>query len=351
MNNKNDLIPRLVAPWGNPENSVNSFSRRSAFKMAIGATGLAAAGSNQTIAKEKPDPRKSSPKKFSMKKSINLWAFPYPDKMNLRECLQLAKDAGFDGIELNYDLESDLSPKSGPKDFQAIRKMSDEIGIAISGLCSFLFWPYPLTSNNPTERKRGMELAGLMTEAAHHLGTDNLLVVPGAVHMPWREDHEPTPNDICDQRAKEAIKKLLPKAEKLNVHLNMENIFFNGYLLSPDEMIRFVDGFDSEYVHVHFDTGNIMLFQFPEHWIRILGNRIRNVHLKEFTKKGTDHSLESFRPLLDGTTNWPVVMEAFNEIGYDGYLTFEYFHPFQHYPEALIYQTSDSLNRMLGTTI
>ena len=351
MKSQKDLNQRLVAPWGNPENSVNSFSRRSAFKMAIGATGLAAAGSNQTIAKEKPDSRKSSPKKFSMKKSINLWAFPYPDKMNLRECLQLAKDAGFDGIELNYDLESDLSPKSGPKDFQAIRKMSDEIGIAISGLCSFLFWPYPLTSNNPTERKRGMELAGLMTEAAHHLGTDNLLVVPGAVHMPWREDHEPTPNDICDQRAKEAIKKLLPKAEKLNVHLNMENIFFNGYLLSPDEMIRFVDGFDSEYVHVHFDTGNIMLFQFPEHWIRILGNRIRNVHLKEFTKKGTDHSLESFRPLLDGTTNWPVVMEAFNEIGYNGYLTFEYFHPYQHYPEALIYQTSDSLNRMLGTTI
>ena len=351
MKSQKNLNQRLVAPWGNPENSVNSFSRRSAFKMAIGATGLAAAGSNQTIAKEKPDSRKSSPKKFSMKKSINLWAFPYPDKMNLRECLQLAKDAGFDGIELNYDLESDLSPKSGPKDFQAIRKMSDEIGIAISGLCSFLFWPYPLTSNNPTERKRGMELAGLMTEAAHHLGTDNLLVVPGAVHMPWREDHEPTPNDICNQRAKEAIKKLLPKAEKLNVHLNMENIFFNGYLLSPDEMIRFVDGFDSEYVHVHFDTGNIMLFQFPEHWIRILGNRIRNVHLKEFTKKGTDHSLESFRPLLDGTTNWPVVMEAFNEIGYDGYLTFEYFHPYQHYPEALIYQTSDSLNRMLGTTI
>ena len=351
MKKRNDLIPKLVAPWGSPEQSVQSFSRRSAFKMAIGATGLATVGTNNTIAQEKSDPLKSSPKKFAMKKSINLWAFPYPDKMNLRECLQLAKDAGFDGIELNYDLESDLSPKSGPKDFQEIRKMAEEIGIAISGLCSFLFWPYPLTSNNPTERKRGMELAGLMTEAAHHLGTENLLVVPGAVHMPWREDHDPTPNDICDRRAKEAIGKLIPKAEKLNVHLNMENIFFNGYLLSPDEMIRFVDGFNSEHVHVHFDTGNIMLFQFPEHWIRILGNRIRNVHLKEFTKKGTDHSLESFRPLLDGTTNWPSVMEAFNEIDYNGYLTFEYFHPYRHYPEALIYQTADSLNRMLGTKV
>ena len=52
-----------------------------------------------------------------MKKSINLWAFPYPDRMTLRECLQLAKDAGFDGIELNYDLDNDLSPKAGPKEF------------------------------------------------------------------------------------------------------------------------------------------------------------------------------------------------------------------------------------------
>ena len=131
----------------------------------------------------------------------------------------------------------------------------------------------------------------------------------------------------------------------------MENIFFNGYLLSPEEMIRFVDSYDSEHIHVHFDTGNIMLLQFPEHWIRILGKRIRNVHLKEFTKKGTDHSLESFRPLLDGTTDWPAVIDAFDEIGYDGYLTFEYFHPYTHYPEALIYQTADSLNRMLGRQV
>ena len=287
-------------------------------------------------------------KKYNMKKSINLWAFPYPDKMSLKQCLQLAKDAGFDGIELNYDLESDLSPKSGTKEFTAIRKMADEIGIAISGLCSFLFWPYPLTSNDPDERAKGMELAAKMTQAAHDLGTENLLVVPGAVHMPWREDHDPTPNDVCDRRAREAIGKLLPGAEKLGVHLNIENIFFNGYLLSPMEMVDFVDSFQSEHVHVHFDTGNIMEYQFPEHWIPILGKRIKNVHLKEFTKKGSDHSLEAFRPLLDGTTNWPAVLDAFDKVGYDGYLTFEYFHPYQHYPEALIYQTADSLDRMLG---
>jgi hexulose-6-phosphate isomerase len=158
------------------------------------------------------------------------------------------------------------------------------------------------------------------------------------------------PAAVCDRRAREAVGKLVPRAEKLGVYLNIENIFFSGYLLSPADMIAFVDGFKSDHVRVHFDTGNIMLFQYPEHWIPLLGKRIKNVHLKEFTKKGTDHSLESFRTLLDGTTDWPAVVQAFDAVGYRGYLTFEYFHPYAHYPEALIYHTSDALDRILGKT-
>src|SRR5262245_29981242 len=323
----------------------SSVSRRTAICSALAAAVLPAAPVARAAG---ADARRASPKRYDMKKSINLWAFPYPDRMNLRECLQLAKNAGFDGIELNYDLDNDLSPKAGPADLRAIRKMADEIGIAISGLCSFLFWPFPLSSNDAAKRQRGLELATKMVHAAHDLGTENLLVVPGAVHIPWRTDHEPVPNDVCDARAREAVGKLVPLVEKLGVSLNIENIFFNGYLMTPAEMNAFVDGFKSKPVRVHFDTGNIMLFQFPEHWISILGSRIKNVHFKEFTKKGTDHSLESFRPLLDGTTDWPAVMEALDKVGYRGYLTFEYFHPFLHYPEALIYQTSDALDRMLG---
>jgi len=335
--------------------SAGNLSRRDALRMTLAASGAAAVGGpwGLPVAAQSESPKPSptgakEQKKYDFKKSINLWAFPYPRQMTLEQCLQLAKDAGFDGIELNYDLDSDLSPKATAKDLQNIRRMADKVGIQISGLCSFLFWPYPLTSNDVEKRKRGMELAGLMTEAAHHLGTENLLVVPGAVHIPWRDDYEPVPNDVCLKRANEAVKTLLPKAEKLGVHMNIENIFFNGFLMTPQEMIDFVDAFQSPNLHVHFDTGNIMLFQFPEHWIAQLGKRIKNVHLKEFTKKGTDYSLESFRPLLDGTTNWPAVLETLDQSGYRGYLTFEYFHPYQHWPEALIYQTSDSLDRMLG---
>jgi L-ribulose-5-phosphate 3-epimerase len=316
--------------------------------IAGAATGLAA-GRLAAQDAPAPDERRSSPKAYpKLKKSINLWAFPYPDRMSLRECLQLAKDAGFDGVELNYDLESDLSPKAGAAEFAAIRKMADEIGIAISGLCSFLFWPYPLTSNDPAKRERGLELAGLIARAASGLGVEDVLVVPGAVTIPWRDDHEPVSNEVCEARAREAVGKLLADAERLGVYLNMENIFFNGFLLSPAEMNAFVDSFGHERCRVHFDTGNIMQYQQPEHWIPQLGGRIRNVHLKEFHRAGTDHSLECFRPLLDGSVDWPAVVEALDAAGYEGYLTFEYFRPWRHYPEALVHQTSDALDRILG---
>ena len=329
----------------------SAMSRRSLLRSAavaaatLGVTHAVATPPTAAAAQAAPPP---AAKQYKMKKSINLWAFPYPQKLSLRQCLQLAKDAGFDGVELNYDLESDVSAKVGEKELTAVRKMAEEIGIAISGLCSFLFWPYPLSSNDPAKRTRGNELGAKMVEAAGILGTENLLVVPGAVCIPWRDDHEPVPNDVCEQRAREAVARLIPLAEKHKVYINLENIFFNGFLMTPMEMNSFVDSFKSDRVRVHFDTGNIMEYQFPEHWIRILGKRIKNVHLKEYTKKGTDHSLEAFRPLLDGTTNWPAVLDAFADVGYDGYLTFEYFHPWQHWPEAFIFQTSDSLDRMLG---
>jgi hexulose-6-phosphate isomerase len=239
-------------------------SRRTALQAALaaGAAPALALGADKARPEARADDRRASPKRYDMKKSINLWAMPYPQRMTLKECLQLAKDAGFDGVELNYyeDADYDLSPKAGTEQYAAIRKMARDIGIAISGVCSFLFWPYPLSSNDADKRKRGLELATKMVQAAHDLGTENLLVVPGAVCIPWRTDHEPVANNVCDERARDAVAKLLPLAEKLGVSLNIENIFFNGYLMTPAEMNAFVDGFKSKHVRVHFDTGNIMEF-------------------------------------------------------------------------------------------
>src|SRR3989442_15775655 len=148
------LLPRNLRNATPIRGDSTLISRRAAIRSTLAAASAAAFTPNAVIeaAQTKPDPRRSSPRRYDMKKSINLWAFPYPQRMTLKECLQLAKDAGFDGIELNYDLDNDLSPKSGTKEFEAMRKTAAEIGIAVSGLCSFLFWPYSFTSNNPATR-------------------------------------------------------------------------------------------------------------------------------------------------------------------------------------------------------
>lgn len=311
----------------------------------LAAQGLLSPRPQQTTS---PRPENQRPRRYQMKKSINMWAFPYPDKMSLRECFELARDAGFDGVEVNYALTGEISPEASDKDLQRIGQLARECGLQISGVCSFLYWPYSLTSNDPQRRKRGLELTANMIRAARAMGTENLLVIAGSVYIPWVPDQTPVPYDVCEQRAREAMQQLIPLAAEHRVYLNVENIFANGYLLSPDDMIRFVDSFNSPWVRVHFDTGNIMQFQFPEDWIRKLGKRIKNVHFKEYNKNVQEFNLDAFRVLLDGSTNWPEVMAALDGIGYRGYLTFEYFHPFQYWPEALIYQASDALDRMLG---
>ena len=172
-------------------------SRRS----AIGSTLLAGAAFLAVDSTSAQEPRGAAAavpaKRYDMKKSINLWAFPYPERMTLarvpaaRQGRRLRRHRA--ELRPRERPLAEGRPEGVPGDPQ---RWPSEIGIAISGLCSFLFWPYSLTDNDPATRTRGLELAGRMIEAAHDLGTENLLVVPGAVHIPWRTDHEPVPNDV-----------------------------------------------------------------------------------------------------------------------------------------------------------
>src|SRR3954462_12079120 len=166
---------------------MSDLSRREllGYSATFGSAFLAAQG---LLAAEQEQAKPVAPpagKKYDMKKSINLWALPYPQKMSLKECLELCKDAGFDGVELNYALEGDLSPEASEAAIKDIGGMAQKIGIQISGVCSFLFWPYAFTHQDPERRKKGVELAGQMITAARLLDTDNLLVVPGSVYAPW----------------------------------------------------------------------------------------------------------------------------------------------------------------------
>ena len=147
------------------------------------------------------------------------------------------------------------------------------------------------------------------------------------------------------ERALSALRELAPVAESLKVSIGVENVW-NRFLLSPMEMAEFIDKVGSDYVGAYFDVGNVLFSGYPEHWIKILNKRIKKVHFKDYRRKAGD--LHGFVDILAGEVNWPAVMAQFEKIGYDGWVSAEMLPPYSHYPEAIIYNTSFAMDKILG---
>jgi len=284
-----------------------------------------------------------------MKKGINQWSFPQKlangSKISLRECMELAKDAGFDGIELTLEEKGEINLDSSREQITRIAGVAKEVGIELSSLATGLLWDYSLTSSEVRTREKAKDIVKKMLEFASYLGVDTVLVVPGAVDVFFKPETEVIPYDVAYERSLEALKELALVAQEYKVTIGVENVW-NKFLLSPLELRDFIDKIGSEYVGAYFDVGNTLLTGYPEHWIRILNKRIKKVHIKDFrTSVG---NVNGFVDLLEGDVNWKEVIRALKDVGYDGYLTAEILPPYSQYPEALLYNTSKSMDFILG---
>lgn len=277
-----------------------------------------------------------------MKKGISIWSFAGG---SVKENLLLAKDAGFDGVELALDASGEVTMDSTKEQILEIKAFADEIGMEFYSLASGLYWTYNYTSENEDNRNRAKEITKKQLEIASWLGCDTILVVPGAVNVAFETDGEIVEYDVAYERALSALKELAPYAEKLNVSIGVENVW-NKFLLSPMEMADFIDKVGSDHVGSYFDMGNVLYIGYPEHWIKVLNKRIKKVHFKDYRREAG--GLCGFVDLLAGDVNYPGVMEQFKKIGYDGWVTAEMIPPYTHYSDAIIYNTSNSMDRILG---
>ncbi|TKJ47729.1 xylulose 5-phosphate 3-epimerase [Candidatus Aerophobetes bacterium Ae_b3a] len=284
-----------------------------------------------------------------MKKSINYWSFAEKltdgSKMSLKDCMEQAKEAGFEAIELTVAEEGELSLNSTRRDVEKIVQAAEEVGIELSSLATGLFWDYSLSSSNDKVKDKAKGIVKKMLELASYLGIDTILVVPGAVDVFFKPEAEVVPYDVAYKRSLESLRECLLTAEKYKVNIGIENVW-NKFLLSPLEMRDFIDKLGSDYLGAYFDVGNTLLTGYPEHWIRILGKRIKRVHIKDF--KRVVGNVNGFCDLLEGDVNWAEVMKALREIGYNDYITAEILPPYSQHPEALIYNTSRSMDSILG---
>ncbi|MCM8823017.1 MAG: sugar phosphate isomerase/epimerase [Candidatus Omnitrophica bacterium] len=276
-----------------------------------------------------------------IRKSINLWVAP--EGSDIYDVLSIIKDAGYDAVEPNLDENGYLSLKSSEKEIENFRNQVEKKGLKIASVSSGLLWKYTLSSPDAQIRKKAENIIKKQVECARILGTDGILIIPGVVQADWSAQTEIVPYDICWHRTSESLKNVIEFADKNRVCLCLEPVW-NKFLLSPLEMKNFVESFKSDYVGVYFDTGNVVLYGYPEMWIRILGKHIKKIHFKDFrTQIG---NINGFCMLLEGDVNWKEVMRSLKEINFNGYATAEFW-AYKNCPETVIYHASTSMDRIL----
>lgn len=276
-----------------------------------------------------------------MIKGISYWAFP--GGTTCKEAIKLAKEYNYESIELAFAPEDELGLNTTKAHCEELLNYANEIGIQISSLCTGMYWGCSLTDSDPNVAKQAIENTKKYLEVASWFKVDSVLVVPGAVDVSFVSGFKPVDYELCYKRATEAIKSLIPYAEKAGVCLALENVW-NEFLTSPIEMKNFIDQFNSDFVGSYFDVGNVLLTGLPEHWINCLGKRIKKVHFKDFRKAVA--TLDGFVDLMEGDVNWKGVIESFNKIGYKGNVTAEVF-PYAQSPLLLVKNTSNAMDEIL----
>ncbi len=277
-----------------------------------------------------------------MKKGINIWSFP---QGTIKDNLTLAKKAGFEGVELALNGEGELSMQSTEKEIAEVRKQAEDIGLDLYSLSSGLCWDYRLSDDDERMREKAKDMIKKQLDTAKILGADTILVIPGVVNVEFSNPEKKVAYDIVYERAVEGLNELKGYAESLKVNIGLENVW-NKFLLSPMEMRDFIDKIGSEYVGSYLDIGNTLYCSYPEDWVRILGKRIKKVHFKDYRMQAG--GLHGFVDLLAGDVDYPEVVKALGEIGYDGWVSAEMIPNYKHHTDAIIYNTSYAMDRILG---
>jgi hexulose-6-phosphate isomerase len=269
--------------------------RRTFLHSTLATTAALAAGAAPVADEKKPKLKKAV--KYTM---IKLDA-PIEKKF------ELIKSLGFLGVEMD-------SPSNINKD-EAV-KARNRTGIAIHGVIDSVHWRDTLS--HPDEKVRAKGLAALQgaLEDAKVYGADTVLLVPGVVNKDVNYEQ-------CWQRSSAEVRKAIPTAEKNNVKIAIE-VVWNNFITKPEQLIEYVDQFKTPYVGAYFDCSNMIKYGVKSgDWIRKLGKRMLKFDFKGFNQTKFKNKQNPWVPIGEGDEDWPDVLRALAEIGYNGWATAE----------------------------
>jgi len=230
-----------------------------------------------------------------------------PKEGTYAERFAFARAAGFEAIEMGTITREEEAAE--------IREASQKTGLRIHSVMNADHWRFPLSSSDPEAVAKSVRGVETSLKNAVLWGAEAVLVVPAVV------DAKTSYRDAWTRSQTVIREQLMPLAEKAKVTLAIEEVW-NKFLLSPIEFARYIDEFASPVVRAYFDVGNVVIYAYPQDWIRTLGSRIVKVHLKDFNFDRANGRF-AWKNLGEGDINWPEVHQALQEVGYSGFVTTE----------------------------
>jgi L-ribulose-5-phosphate 3-epimerase len=264
---------------------------------AVCAAGLGGGALANALVAGVPSATPLSPAALSIKRGV--WFEMLPAKLSTADRFKMARDVGFEVVQAPTEPDE--------RKAEEIKKAAETVNVRIDSVMNMDHWKYPLSSSDPEVVEKS--LTGMRTSLhnAKLWGSDAVLLVPAVVNPQ-------TSYRDAWTRSQKQIRTLLPLAEELKVVIAIEEVW-NKFLLSPLEMAKYIDEFQSPWIKAWFDVGNVVLYGYPQDWIHTLGNRIFKVHVKDFKRKEDGYAWVN---LGDGDVDWAAVRQAFADVGYAG---------------------------------
>lgn len=222
---------------------------------------------------------------------------------SVAEKFQLCHELGFDGVEL-------ISPRSDELTTEEVRAASRQSSLPVHGVVNMKHWQVRLSSPDEQQRQQAVNILRRSIEDSHAFGGDSVLLVPGKVGG-TDETHE-----HVWQRSIAGIRQVLPLASRLGVRVLIENVW-NGFCETPEQLRDYLDEINSPWVGAYFDIGNVVKFSPSQDWIRVLGQRIVKLDVKDWGQSN------GFCKIGDGDVDWEAVRAELAKIGFTGWCTAE----------------------------